>query len=162
MMLRAWTTRAAVLAPRPVLGLRRHRGRAPAAPVPHPPIWVAAAGESSVRRAAADGHRPRSSTSTRPVDQIAERIRWFDDGRGRAIAVPGRSTSPTTGGGRRGAGPPAAAHPPHRRGGRAPSPTVGSYVLGYADTEEHALVGTPDEVAAGLARSVRRAPATPW
>ena len=41
-MTRALTTRAALLAPRPLLAFRGHRGRAAAGAKPHPPFWVAA------------------------------------------------------------------------------------------------------------------------
>ena len=33
---------------------------------------------------------------------------------------------------------------------RPPGSALGSHVLGYADTEEHALFGTPDQVCAGI------------
>ncbi len=33
---------------------------------------------------------------------------------------------------------------------RAPDSVLGSHVLGYANTEQHALFGTPDEICAGI------------
>src|SRR5262245_32602363 len=80
-MLRAWTTR------------RRfsYHGRywdfddivvePPPARAPHPPIWVAAASEASVRRAASAGHRLILDQYA-SAEQIAERIAWFRDGGG--------------------------------------------------------------------------------
>jgi alkanesulfonate monooxygenase SsuD/methylene tetrahydromethanopterin reductase-like flavin-dependent oxidoreductase (luciferase family) len=33
---------------------------------------------------------------------------------------------------------------------RSPDSELGSHVLGYANTEQHALFGTPDEICAGI------------
>jgi alkanesulfonate monooxygenase SsuD/methylene tetrahydromethanopterin reductase-like flavin-dependent oxidoreductase (luciferase family) len=125
---------------------------------PHPPIWVAAASEGSVRRAASQGHRLLLDQYA-SVDQIAERIGWFGAGeiavarqvfvaRSRAEAEEALarqaaftrrtvevSRAPSAAGGSQ--------VPGHADGG--------SHVLGYADTERHALFGTPDEVGEGLA-----------
>jgi alkanesulfonate monooxygenase SsuD/methylene tetrahydromethanopterin reductase-like flavin-dependent oxidoreductase (luciferase family) len=60
---------------------------------PHPPIWVAAASEASVRLAARQGHGLLLDQYA-SVGQIAERIGWFGPARSR---WPARSTSPTAG-----------------------------------------------------------------
>ncbi len=147
-LLRSWTTR----------GRFSHHGRywhfddivvePPPLQSPHPPIWVAAASEASVRRAARQGHRLILDQYA-SVDQIAERIGWFGEGevavarqvyvahsRAETEAALARQAEFT------------------RRTvevARSPGADGGSHVLGYADTERHALFGTPDEVGDGLA-----------
>ena len=148
MLLRAWTTRHRF----------SHHGRywdfddivvePPPLQSPHPPIWVAAASEASVRRAARQGHRLLLDQYA-SVEQIAERIGWFGAGevavarqvyvahsRAEADAALARQAAFT------------------RRTvdvSRAPGADGGSHVLAYADTEKHALFGTPDEIGDGLA-----------
>ena len=114
---------------------------------PYPPIWVAAASEASIRRAAARGYNLILDQYA-SVEQIAERIGWFGEGN---VAVARQ------------------AYVAHSRAeaedalarqaaltrriidvSRSPDSQRGSHVLGYADTQEHALFGTPDEICAGL------------
>ena len=152
-----------------------HRGRfwhfedivvePPPAQKPHPPFWVAAGSEPSIRRAAARGfnlildqyasaaadrrahrHLQSRAAGARP------RLR-SDAGRGGAPALCRQGRSRQTGR----AGAPGRLYQAHRRcvaparrqGGRS-----GSHVLAYADkaggTEENALYGTPDEICAML------------
>ena len=47
---------------------------------PYPPIWVAAASEASIRRAAARGYNLILDQYA-SIEQIAERIGWFGDGK---------------------------------------------------------------------------------
>jgi alkanesulfonate monooxygenase SsuD/methylene tetrahydromethanopterin reductase-like flavin-dependent oxidoreductase (luciferase family) len=118
---------------------------------PHPPIWVAAASEASVRRTAERGHH-LVLDQYGSVDQIAERIAWFREGgapgevavarqvyvahsRAEAEAALTRQAAFT------------------RRTvdvSRAPDAEGGSHVLAYEDTEAHALFGAPDEICAGV------------
>jgi alkanesulfonate monooxygenase SsuD/methylene tetrahydromethanopterin reductase-like flavin-dependent oxidoreductase (luciferase family) len=109
---------------------------------------VAAASEASIRRAARQGHGLLLDQYA-SVEQIAERIGWFGTGplavarqvyvahsRAEAEAALARQAAFT------------------RRTvdvSRSPTPGGGSHVLGYADTEKHALFGTPDEIGEGLA-----------
>ncbi|HEY7892487.1 MAG TPA: LLM class flavin-dependent oxidoreductase [Solirubrobacteraceae bacterium] len=114
---------------------------------PYPPIWVAAASEASIRRAAARGYNLILDQYA-SVEQIRERIGWFGDGN---VAV-ARQT-----------------YVAHSRAeaedalarlaaftrrivevSRSPGSQRGSHVLGYAETQKHALYGTPDQVCAGL------------
>jgi len=155
-----------------------HRGRfwqfedivvePPPAQKPHPPFWVAAASAASIAKAAARGFNLILDQYAAP-EAIAERIALYraeriahghgfdpmqvvvarqvyvakdradaDAALARQAQYTGRTVSVS----------------------RAPGATGGSHVLAYADaaggTEAHALYGTPDEVAAGLA-AVRRA-----
>ena len=147
-LLRAWTSRHRF----------SHHGRywdfddivvePPPLQSPHPPIWVAAASEASVRRAAGQGHGLLLDQYA-SVEQIAERIGWFGRGevavarqvyvahsRAEADAALARQAAFT------------------RRTvdvSRSPGADGGSHVLAYADTEKHALFGTPDEIGDGLA-----------
>src|SRR5262249_53985540 len=152
-MLRAWTTRQRF----------SHHGRywdfddivvePPPAQSPHPPISDAAASEASVGRAASAGHHLILDQYA-SVEQVAERIGWFhagdgdgwgdvavarqvyvahsrdeaDEARARVAAFTRRTVEVS----------------------RAPGQEGGSHVLGYADTEAHALFGTPDEIGEGL------------
>jgi alkanesulfonate monooxygenase SsuD/methylene tetrahydromethanopterin reductase-like flavin-dependent oxidoreductase (luciferase family) len=114
---------------------------------PYPPIWVAAASEASIRRAAARGYNLVLDQYA-SVEQIAERIGWFGEGH---VAVARQ------------------VYVAHSRAeaedalarlaaftnriidvSRSPDSQRGSHVLGYADTQAHALYGTPDEICAGL------------
>jgi len=141
-----------------------HRGRfwrfedivvePPPAQTPHPPFWVAAASEASIRRAAQRGFNLILDQYA-SIDAIGERIalyraereahgRGFDpmqvtvarqlyvaDSRADAEAMRARQALYT------------------RRTvdvSRAPGRTGGSHVLAYADTEANALYGTPDEI----------------
>jgi alkanesulfonate monooxygenase SsuD/methylene tetrahydromethanopterin reductase-like flavin-dependent oxidoreductase (luciferase family) len=147
-LLRAWTTRERF----------SHRGRywsfddivvePPPVQSPHPPIWVAAASETSIRRAAAWGHNLILDQYA-SVEQIAERIAWFGDGevavarqvyvahsRAEADEALARQTALTT---------------RTVDVSRPPDGARGSHVLGYDNTEEHALFGTPDEICAAIA-----------
>jgi alkanesulfonate monooxygenase SsuD/methylene tetrahydromethanopterin reductase-like flavin-dependent oxidoreductase (luciferase family) len=132
---RYWSFDDVVVEPRPVQS-------------PHPPIWVAAASERSVRRAATWGHSLILDQYA-SVEQIAERIAWFGGGevavarqvyvahsRAEADEALARQAALT------------------RRTvdvSRSPHGARGSHVLGYANTEEHALFGTPDEICEGIA-----------
>jgi len=147
-LLRAWTTRDRF----------SHHGRCwdfdeivvepPPLQSPHPPIWIAAASEASIRRAAGQGHGLLLDQYA-PVEQIAERIGWFGSG---PIAV---ARQVYVAHGRAEAEAALARQAAFTRRtvdvSRSPSSAGGSHVLGYADTERHALFGTPDEIADGLA-----------
>jgi len=147
-----------------------HRGRfwhfedivvePPPAQRPHPPFWVAAGSEGSIRRAAASGFNLILDQYASPK-QIAERIAIYkaerqahrllfdpmqvavarqlyvaedEADKKAALARQAAYTQRTVDVSRR----------PDRKGGS------GSHVLAYADraggTEEHALFGTPDEI----------------
>jgi alkanesulfonate monooxygenase SsuD/methylene tetrahydromethanopterin reductase-like flavin-dependent oxidoreductase (luciferase family) len=119
---------------------------------PHPPIWVAAASEASVRRAARCGH-DLILDQYASLEEIAERIGWFgEEGSGGEVAV---ARQVYVAHGRAEADEALARHAALTRRtidvSRAPGSDGGSHVLRYADTEAHALFGTPDEVCAGLA-----------
>jgi alkanesulfonate monooxygenase SsuD/methylene tetrahydromethanopterin reductase-like flavin-dependent oxidoreductase (luciferase family) len=146
-VLRAWTTRERfshhdrywdfddiVVEPRPVQS-------------PHPPIWVAAASEASVRRAADHGHNLILDQYA-SLDQIAERIGWFGDGE---VAVARQVYVAHS---RADADDALARHAAFTRRiievSRAPETAGGSHVLRYAEPEAHALFGTPDEICDGL------------
>ena len=146
-LVRAWTTRERF----------SHHGRywtfddirVEPSPVqtPAPPIWIAAASEASIRRAAGWGHNLLLDQYA-SVGQIAERIAWFgpgevavarqvyvahsraeaDDALARQAAFTRRTIDVS----------------------RAPQTASGSHVLGYTNTEAHALFGTPDEIRNGL------------
>jgi alkanesulfonate monooxygenase SsuD/methylene tetrahydromethanopterin reductase-like flavin-dependent oxidoreductase (luciferase family) len=149
MLLRAWTTRERF----------SHHGRywafddiivePPPIQSPHPPIWIAAASEASVRRAARWGHNLILDQYA-SVEQIAERIGWFGDGEvavARQVYVAHSRAEAEDALARQAA--------LTRRTidvSRSPETARGSHVLGYADTEEHALFGTPDEICEGLAK----------
>jgi alkanesulfonate monooxygenase SsuD/methylene tetrahydromethanopterin reductase-like flavin-dependent oxidoreductase (luciferase family) len=153
-LLRAWTTRQRF----------SHHGRhwtfddivvePPPLQSPHPPIWIAAASETSVGRAARWGHNLILDQYA-SVEQIAERLAWFRDG---GEGVEGEVAVARQ------------VYVAHSRAeaeealvrqaaltrrtidvSRSPRTARGSHVLGYANTEEHALFGTPDEIHEGLA-----------
>jgi alkanesulfonate monooxygenase SsuD/methylene tetrahydromethanopterin reductase-like flavin-dependent oxidoreductase (luciferase family) len=115
---------------------------------PHPPIWIAAASETSIRRAAEQGHNLILDQYA-SVPQIAERIGWFGGAGNVAVArqvyvaqTPAEAEAAL-----------AVQADFTRRTvevSRAPGSDVGSHVLGYADTERHALFGTPDQIRAAI------------
>jgi alkanesulfonate monooxygenase SsuD/methylene tetrahydromethanopterin reductase-like flavin-dependent oxidoreductase (luciferase family) len=114
---------------------------------PYPPLWVAAASETSIQRAAENGYNLILDQYA-SVEQIAERIGWFGEG---DVAVARQVYVAHS---RAEADDALARQTAFRRRtvdvSRAPDYEGGSHVLGYADPEEHALFGTPDEVRAGL------------
>jgi alkanesulfonate monooxygenase SsuD/methylene tetrahydromethanopterin reductase-like flavin-dependent oxidoreductase (luciferase family) len=147
-LLRAWTTRERF----------SHHGRfwtfddivvePPPLQSPHPPIWIAAASETSIRRAATWGH-DLILDQYASVEQIAERIGWFGDGEvavARQVHVAHSRAEAEEALARQ-----AAATRRTIDVSRSPRAERGSHVLGYADTEEHALFGTPEEICEGLA-----------
>jgi alkanesulfonate monooxygenase SsuD/methylene tetrahydromethanopterin reductase-like flavin-dependent oxidoreductase (luciferase family) len=159
-LLRAWTTRERFSHHGPYWDFDDIVVEPPPLQSPRPPIWIAAASETSVRRAATWGHNLILDQYA-SVEQIAERIGWFGDGDG-------------DGGGDGGGGGEVAVarqvYVAHSRAeaedalarqaaltrrtidvSRSPRTARGSHVLGYANTEEHALFGTPDEICEGLA-----------
>lgn len=146
-LLRAWATRERF----------SHHGRfwtfddivvePPPLQSPRPPIWVAAASETSVRRVAAWGHNLMLDQYA-SVEQIAERLAWFGEGEvavARQVYVAHSRAE--------------ADHALARQAAftrrtvdvsRSPDTASGSHVLRYANTEAHALFGTPDEICEGL------------
>jgi len=167
-LLRAWTTRERFSYHGPHWDFDDIVVEPPPLQSPHPPIWVAAAGEGSVRRAASQGHRLLLDQYA-SVDQIAERIGWFGAGEvavarqvfvahsraeaEEALARQAAFTRRTVEVSRAPSAASGSHVPGHADGGsQVPGHAVGgSHVLGYADTERHALFGTPDEVGEGLA-----------
>jgi len=171
-MIRAWTER------------RRfsHHGRfwrfedivvePPPAQKPHPPLWVAAGGEASIRRAAARGFNLILDQYAGPR-LLAERIAIYKD----ACKAHGRSFDPLQvavarqlyvakdEADKQAALARQAAYTKRtvdvsRTPGSGGESKAGSHVLAYADetggTEAHALYGTPDEICARL-ESLREA-----
>src|ERR1700724_3502682 len=161
-MVRAWTTRERF----------SHRGRfwhfedivvePPPAQQPHPPLWVAAGSEQSIRRAAARGFNLILDQYA-SAGQIAERIGFYKAER----KARGFGFEPMQGGVARAlyvahdqADKQAALKRPAAYTqrtvdvSRKPDGKGGSHVLAYADkaggTEEHALYGTPEEICAAL------------
>jgi alkanesulfonate monooxygenase SsuD/methylene tetrahydromethanopterin reductase-like flavin-dependent oxidoreductase (luciferase family) len=161
-MTRAWTTRQRF----------SHRGRfwhfedtvvePPPAQQPHPPFWVAAGSEPSIRRAAARGFNlildQYASTA-----QIAERIGMYKAERKvrgllfdpMQVAVARQLYIAKDEADKQAALIRQAAYTKHTvEVSRAPGGKGGSHVLAYADkmggTEENALYGTPDEIGAML------------
>jgi alkanesulfonate monooxygenase SsuD/methylene tetrahydromethanopterin reductase-like flavin-dependent oxidoreductase (luciferase family) len=149
-----------------------HRGRfwhfehivvePPPAQQPHPPFWVAAGSEASIRRAAARGFNLILDQYASP-QQIAERIAVYKAERERngrpydplQVAVARQLYVATNEADKQAALARQAAYT--RRTvdvSRAPGRAGGSHVLAYADkaggTEANALYGTPDEVCAML------------
>ncbi len=134
----------------------------PPAQQPHPPIWVAAGSEASIRRAAARGfnlildqyagaatlrerialytaERKRHGLSVDPMQVVVARQLYIARNEADKQAALARQAAYT------------------RRTvdvSRSPDRKGGSHVLAYADkaggTEENALFGTPDEIAAML------------
>ena len=162
LMTRAWTTRERF----------SHRGRfwqfddivvePPPAQQPHPPLWVAAGSEASIRRAAARGFNLILDQYASAVT-LGERIRIYRaerEAHGRAfdpmqVAVARQLYVASDEADRRAALARQAALTQRTVDvSRAPDARRGSHVLAYADkaggTEENALYGTPDEICAGL------------
>jgi alkanesulfonate monooxygenase SsuD/methylene tetrahydromethanopterin reductase-like flavin-dependent oxidoreductase (luciferase family) len=162
LMTRAWTTRERF----------SHDGRfwrfadivvePPPMQRPHPPLWVAAGSEASIRRAAARGFNLILDQYA-SAEQLGERIRIYRAERAaRGLSSPtqvavarqlyiARDAADTQAALKR-----QAAYTQRTVDvSRAPDARRGSHVLAYADkaggTEENALYGTPDEIAAGLA-----------
>jgi alkanesulfonate monooxygenase SsuD/methylene tetrahydromethanopterin reductase-like flavin-dependent oxidoreductase (luciferase family) len=162
LMTRAWTTRERF----------SHDGRfwhfadivvePPPAQRPHPPLWVAAGSEPSIRRAAARGFNLVLDQYA-SAQALGERIRIYRAER----AARGLASSPAQvavarqlyiardEADKRAALMRQAAYTQRTVDvSRAPDARRGSHVLAYADkaggTEENALYGTPDEIAAGL------------
>lgn len=150
-----------------------HRGRfwhfedivvePPPAQKPHPPFWVAAASEPSIRRAAARGFNLILDQYA-GTEQIAERIRLYKterELRGLAfdplqVAVARQLYVAKDEADKQAALVRQAAYTKRTVDvSRAPGGKGGSHVLAYAEkaggTEEHALFGTPDEIRAALA-----------
>jgi alkanesulfonate monooxygenase SsuD/methylene tetrahydromethanopterin reductase-like flavin-dependent oxidoreductase (luciferase family) len=115
---------------------------------PHPPVWVAAGSEASVRRAAALGHNLILDQYA-SVEQITERIAWFGNGQ---VAVARQVYVAQS---RAEADEALARQAEFTRRtievSRSPESDEGSHVLAYRNTEEHALFGTPDEICDRLA-----------
>ncbi len=157
-MVRAWTTRERF----------SHRGgfwhfedivvEPPPAQKPHPPLWVAAASETSIRRAAARGFNLILDQYA-GAEKIGERIGIYRAERKAhglgfdpmQVAVARQLYVAKDEADKRQALARQAAYT--RRTvdvSRAPERRGGSHVLAYADkaggTEEHALYGTPDEI----------------
>jgi alkanesulfonate monooxygenase SsuD/methylene tetrahydromethanopterin reductase-like flavin-dependent oxidoreductase (luciferase family) len=149
-----------------------HRGRfwhfedivvePPPAQKPHPPFWVAAASEPSIRRAAARGFNLILDQYA-GVPQIAERIGIYRAERERhglpfdpmQIAVARQLYVARDQADKEAALRRQATYTQRTVDvSRTPGGRGGSHVLAYADragaTEEHALYGTPDEVSAML------------
>ena len=166
-MIRAWTER------------RRfsHHGRfwrfedivvePPPAQRPHPPLWVAAGSEASIRRAAARGFNLILDQYAGP-QQIAERInvykaackahgRSFDSMRvavARQLYVAEGEADKQAALARQAAYTRRTVEVSRAPGSGGGENKTGSHVLAYADepggTEAHALYGTPDEIGAKL------------
>jgi alkanesulfonate monooxygenase SsuD/methylene tetrahydromethanopterin reductase-like flavin-dependent oxidoreductase (luciferase family) len=161
-IMRSWLTRTRF----------SHRGRfwrfadivvePPPAQKPHPPLWVAAASEASIRKAAARGFNLILDQYASPA-AIGERIALYRaerEAHGRGFhpmqVVVARQLYVAKDAADRDAALARQAEYTRRTVAvsRAPSRTGGSHVLAYADgagtTEAHALYGTPDEICAKL------------
>lgn len=147
LLLRAWTSRERF----------SHHGQfwdfddivvePPPAQRPHPPVWIAASSERSVRRAASLGHNLMLDQYA-SIEQIAERLAWFGAGE---VAVARQVYIARTRAETEDALARQAAFT--RRTvevSRSPESPSGGHVLAYANTEKHALFGTPDDVCRGL------------
>jgi alkanesulfonate monooxygenase SsuD/methylene tetrahydromethanopterin reductase-like flavin-dependent oxidoreductase (luciferase family) len=155
-----------------------HRGRfwhfedivvePPPAQRPHPPFWVAAGSEASIRRAAARGFNLILDQYA-SAGQIAERIGIYRDERKAhgltfdplQVAVARQLYVARDEADKREALKRQAAYTKRTVDvSRTPDGKRGSHVLAYADkqggTEENALFGTPDKIGAGL-EALRRA-----
>ena len=134
----------------------------PPAQKPHPPFWVAAASEASIRGAAARGFNLILDQYA-SAQQIAERIGIYQAERRRRglsydprqIAVARQIYVATDAADKQAALARQAAYTQRTVGvSRQPGGGRGSHVLAYADkpggTEENALFGTPGEIRAGL------------
>jgi alkanesulfonate monooxygenase SsuD/methylene tetrahydromethanopterin reductase-like flavin-dependent oxidoreductase (luciferase family) len=162
LMIRAWTTR----------GRFSHRGRfwnfadivvePPPAQRPHPPLWVAAGSEASIRRAAARGFNLILDQYA-GAQALGERIAVYKAeraARGLAfsseqVAVARQLYIAKDAADTQAALARQAVYTQRTIDvSRAPDARRGSHVLAYADkaggTEENALYGTPDEICAGL------------
>jgi alkanesulfonate monooxygenase SsuD/methylene tetrahydromethanopterin reductase-like flavin-dependent oxidoreductase (luciferase family) len=161
-MTRAWTSRERF----------SHRGRfwhfedilvePPPAQRPHPPLWVAAASEASIRRAAARGFNLILDQYASPP-ALGQRIRIYGAERkahGLAfdpmqVAVARQLYVATDEADKRAALVRQAAYTQRTVDVSRGQAERGSHVLAYADqaggTEEHALYGTPEEICAMLA-----------
>jgi alkanesulfonate monooxygenase SsuD/methylene tetrahydromethanopterin reductase-like flavin-dependent oxidoreductase (luciferase family) len=161
-MTRAWTMRERW----------SHRGRfwhfedivvePPPAQTPHPPLWVAAASEPSIRRAAARGFNLILDQYA-SAEKIGERIGIYKAERKARglrfdpmqVAVARQLYVANGEADKQAALVRQAAYTQRTVDvSRAPEKTGGSHVLAYADkaggTEENALYGTPDEICAML------------
>jgi alkanesulfonate monooxygenase SsuD/methylene tetrahydromethanopterin reductase-like flavin-dependent oxidoreductase (luciferase family) len=134
----------------------------PPAQKPHPPFWVAAAGEPSIRRAAARGFNLILDQYASP-EQIAERIALYKEERRRGglafgpeqIAVARQLYVARDEADKQAALVRQAAYTKRTVDvSRAPGRAGGSHVLAYSDkaggTEQYALYGRPDEITARL------------
>jgi alkanesulfonate monooxygenase SsuD/methylene tetrahydromethanopterin reductase-like flavin-dependent oxidoreductase (luciferase family) len=135
----------------------------PPAQMPHPPFWVAAASEASIRRAAACGFNLILDQYA-SAQQIAERIGIYKSERALRglpfdplqVAVARQLYVAKDDADKQAAIIRQAAYTKRTVDvSRTPGGKGGSHVLAYADktggTEEHALYGTPDEIRAALA-----------
>jgi alkanesulfonate monooxygenase SsuD/methylene tetrahydromethanopterin reductase-like flavin-dependent oxidoreductase (luciferase family) len=162
-MTRAWTTRQRF----------SHHGRfwhfedivvePPPAQKPHPPLWVAAGSEHSIRRAAARGFNLILDQYA-SAGQIAERIGFYKAERKAQgfgfdpmqVAVARQLYVANDEADKQAALKRQAVYTQRTVDvSRKPAGKGGSHVLAYADkaggTEENALYGTPDEICASLA-----------
>lgn len=161
-MTRAWTSRQRF----------SHRGRfwhfedivvePPPAQRPHPPLWVAAGSEASIRRAAARGFNLILDQYASP-QALGERIRIYQAERNAhgftfdpmQVAVARQLYVATDEADKRAALVRQAAYTRRTVEVSRGQAERGAHVLAYADqaggTEEHALYGTPEEVCAMLA-----------
>jgi alkanesulfonate monooxygenase SsuD/methylene tetrahydromethanopterin reductase-like flavin-dependent oxidoreductase (luciferase family) len=162
-MTRAWTTRERF----------SHRGRfwhfedivvePPPAQAPHPPFWVAAGSEHSIRRAAARGFNLILDQYASPAT-LGERIAVYKAAREAAgssfhamqVTCARQLYVAKDAADKKEALIRQAAYTKRTVDvSRRPDAKAGSHVLAYADkagaTEEHALYGTPDEIADMLA-----------
>jgi alkanesulfonate monooxygenase SsuD/methylene tetrahydromethanopterin reductase-like flavin-dependent oxidoreductase (luciferase family) len=162
-MTRAWTTRQRF----------SHKGRfwhfedivvePPPAQQPHPPLWVAAGSEQSIRRAAARGFNLILDQYA-SAEQIAERIGFYKAERKAQgfgfdpmqVAVARQLYVANDEADKQAMLKRQAAYTQRTVDvSRKPEGKGGSHVLAYADkaggTEENALYGTPDEIRASLA-----------
>jgi alkanesulfonate monooxygenase SsuD/methylene tetrahydromethanopterin reductase-like flavin-dependent oxidoreductase (luciferase family) len=161
LMTRAWTTRERF----------SHHGRfwrfedivvePPPMQRPHPPLWVAAGSEPSIRRAAARGFNLILDQYA-SAQQLGERIRIYRAERAaRGLSSPAQVTVARQlyiakdAADTQAALVRQAAYTQRTVDvSRAPDARRGSHVLAYADkaggTEENALYGTPDQICAGL------------
>lgn len=161
-MTRSWTTRERF----------SHRGRfwhfehvvvePPPSQQPHPPLWVAAGSDASIRRAAARGFNLILDQYASP-EQIGGRVALYRSERERCsgsfdpmqVAVGRQLYVADSDADAQEARERQAAYTKRTVDvSRAPDHAGGSHVLAYADrpggTEEHALYGTPDRIADSL------------
>lgn len=157
-MMRAWTTRSRFSHDGAFWRFKDIVVEPPPAQSPHPPLWIAAASEASIRQAAARGFNLLLDQYASP-EQIGERItlyrtEWEAQGRdfdpmqvavGRQVYVAKDEADKQAALARL-----AALTQRTLAVSRAPDNHAGRHVLAYADkpggTEANALYGTPDEV----------------